>query len=60
MSLINFLSNVKNKRIQSQLKFIEGYKKVHDCTIQIMYHDNGLLIIDANRNICIIDIVVTV
>lgn len=58
MSLTNFLSIVKNKRLQRELKFVEGYRKVHNCSIKILYHDNGLMIIDADKGICIIDLLV--
>ena len=58
MSLNNFLNNLKNKQLARELKFIEGYRRVHKCTIEILFHDKGLMIIDANKGICIIDLIV--
>ena len=58
MSLQSFLSNIKSERIKKDLRFIEGYKRVHDCTLNLLYHDNGIMVIDANKGICIIDLLV--
>jgi hypothetical protein len=59
MSLINFLSSIKNKRITAQLDYVNNYKKVNKCKFIYKYHDNGLMIIDTNKNICILDLIVT-
>lgn len=59
MSLNTFLNTVKNKRLESQLAYINHYKKVHDCEFNIMFHDNGILIIDPNKNLCVLDLILT-
>jgi hypothetical protein len=58
MSLINFLSNIKNKRIGAQLESIKNYKIIHKCDIYLMYHDKGVLVMDANKGICISDLII--
>jgi hypothetical protein len=58
MSLQNFLSTLKSKKIERDLKFIDGYKRVHKCTLKFLFHDNGIIVLDAQKGICIIDLIV--
>jgi hypothetical protein len=57
MSLKNFLNLIKNKRIKSQLEFVKNYKKVHKCNTYLMFHDQGIIIMDAVKGICILDLI---
>lgn len=57
--LDDFLTQLKNNKIKTQMNFVNNYKKNHDCVLRTLYHDNGFIIVDIMTNLHIADIKVT-